>query len=476
MIKFKSIDLLDIVYFRDARLDLDWKGTTFVTGLNRNASASERRNGCGKSLLLSPLPHLAFGDPTGLSKNLARHSLLDGKDSRITWNLEADGVEWRISKARRGGRMDWSIHRDGEDVNPHTATIAEKLVADLMPFNEEEFYSLVYLDSRRPSPLLAGSAAARQSYLSNLLRINEFDRVREYVKERLDELGQAAAKRDALASTLSAEPADLKRLKSNARKGERALAKGRARLADAQERLRLRSLYEKHKDDLRRSEGFDMDEWRRMREYDKIWSMRTREELEWDAYQESVKEWTDRMAEKMRAAGWDGDRMRSNILAKWLKKETKAAQGRLDEANEERRRRRDLESERRSLSADREKAVRLLESVKVDPKGLAAQRREFAGELAQARADVDRLNESIANLEKHVDSGGSECPTCGSPLSAEQAAEQLRAAKLKLTFTPVPDALEAKLDAATEALAVWPQGEAPAVAGGQGAAGQASQA
>ena len=224
MLTFKSIQLDNVVYFDHAELDLDWHGTTFVSGINRNAKADDRRNGVGKSLLLSPLAHLAFGDPTGLSRTLSRHSLLTEKDSRIEWTLGAQDSDWTIAKQRRGKRIEWSVLRDGVDLEPRTATVAEELVAGLLPFSEEEFYSLVYLDSRRASSLLSGSSSARQNYLVGLLRIDEFDRIREYVKGQLAGMDRLGAQRDEASAMLAELPdIDPDAVRKNLKKGERLL-------------------------------------------------------------------------------------------------------------------------------------------------------------------------------------------------------------------------------------------------------------
>lgn len=158
MIEFRSIALTNIIYYRHAELDLDHAGTTVIMGLNKNSHDKDRRNGSGKSLLLSPLPHLKYSHPSAKHPRTEKHSLFARDNSRIEWSFSKEDDDFVITKSRgKTSSVKWQIAKNKEELNPRTSAIAESIIDELIPMSEEEFYSTVYLDSRRPSPILHGT-------------------------------------------------------------------------------------------------------------------------------------------------------------------------------------------------------------------------------------------------------------------------------------------------------------------------------
>ena len=154
MIEFKSISLTNIIYYKQAELNLDRSGTTVIMGLNKNSHDKDRRNGSGKSLLLSPLPHLKYSHPSAKHPRTQKHSLFVRDNSRIEWSFSKEDDHYIVSKSRgKSSTIKWQITKNGTDTNPRTAAIAESIIDELIPMSEEEFYTTVNLDSRRPSSI-----------------------------------------------------------------------------------------------------------------------------------------------------------------------------------------------------------------------------------------------------------------------------------------------------------------------------------
>ena len=193
----KKIDYIDVVYFRKASLVLDAEGTTFVTGLNRNSSKGRKSNGAGKTLLVSGVSHLRHGSPVGTAQSLHRNSLLSSPNSRMEWEIENPEGNWRFAKYRQGKAIKWDVSLNGEPLLFKTATQAEQAAAKVFDFNDEEFYSTVYLDSRRPNPVLHGTGTARQAFLSGLFRLEGYAAIKSWFVERLkDARAKEAAMRE----------------------------------------------------------------------------------------------------------------------------------------------------------------------------------------------------------------------------------------------------------------------------------------
>ena len=193
----KKVDYINVVYFRKASLVLDAEGTTFVTGLNRNSSKGRKSNGAGKTLLVSGVSHLRHGSPVGTAQSLHRNSLLSSPNSRMEWEIENHEGNWRFAKYRQGKAIKWDVSLNGEPLLFKTATQAEQAAAKVFDFNDEEFYSTVYLDSRRPNPVLHGTGTARQAFLSGLFRLEGYASIKSWFVERLkDARAKEAAMRE----------------------------------------------------------------------------------------------------------------------------------------------------------------------------------------------------------------------------------------------------------------------------------------
>ena len=184
MIRYQRISLNNIVYYKEAELNLDYTGLTVIMGLNRNATSKNRRNGTGKSLLLSPLHHLRYPNPSVKVPRTDKHHLFKANSS-IEWELSIDDDQYHLVKSANAKRtIKWKILKNGEDLKPRTATVAEGMVNELLPLTEEQFYSTVYLDSRRPSVVINGTATERQHYLSALFNLESFDGIRAYFRSK----------------------------------------------------------------------------------------------------------------------------------------------------------------------------------------------------------------------------------------------------------------------------------------------------
>ena len=456
MFVYRGHRLHKVVYFEDAHLDLDWKGTTFISGINRNARSHDRTNGVGKTLLVSPISHLAFGDPMGLPRNLSRHSLLTEPGSEIEWRLAAQGSEWVIVKRRtraKSGRIEWSMHRDGMDVKPRTSTIAEQMVADLMPFSEDEFTSLVYLDSRRQSSLLMGTATTRQTYLTGLLRVDEYGRVREYLRARHAVMKDLSIRRDELSSVVKdVNKADVAALEEELTRLRSRLDKATEEARRLKSRMVRRRLFEQHQDDLALTDGFDMARYYEVREMEKEWLLKDRQNAEYASYAKLRKQWMQELRKLLDVAGIEAKSAKA--AAKFVGDNLGELEGRVRVQTANASRRESLEEELKGLKQDSRRAGRIMRenfSSISDTDGLKIKLRgELTGALAKRRVLMERVD----HLAAHVESGDGECQVCGSRLKPARALELLEDAKRESAELPLKR-MQNKLDRLEEANVLW---------------------
>ena len=243
----ESISYHNTVYFRDVTLDLNREGITFVTGLNRNSTKGSKSNGAGKTLLVSGLSHLRHGSPVG-QPSLHRHSLLTEQDSFIKWKLHDGKDAWLFQKGRKGKSVNWIVEKNDEPMTVRTAAQAEQIAAMVFDFNDEEFYSTVYLDSRRPNSITHGSGTARQAFMSNLFRLEGYSEMRAWFTEKLKDANNKRAALDELRDSL--ENMD--------KASENDLKKSRNKLKAATERVEsLETEVSKLRNDLASRKAYD---------------------------------------------------------------------------------------------------------------------------------------------------------------------------------------------------------------------------
>lgn len=276
MLTFKSLSLNDVVYFKQSKIDLDQRGITAIIGENRNADLEGRRNGAGKSLLVSALAHLKYGDVHNSSRS-TRHSLLDQPTSSISWSIDIEDQQWLITKKRQNKVIRWSLFKNNEDQEPRTAQIAEDIINKIIPWTEEEFYTSVYLDSRRPNFLQMGTPAARHSYFTELFRLDSFEGVKKYFLNIERELDTLQIKLDTYLEQNNdlqwVEFFDKGQCLSEIEKLSNKLEDKKIKLEEHCASQRDKSNYIKYKDKLLSADKYDADRYSYLKEQEKQWTL-----------------------------------------------------------------------------------------------------------------------------------------------------------------------------------------------------------
>jgi len=204
MITFKRIELNNIVYYKKAELDLDYEGITVIRGRNYNVRKGLRRsNGSGKSLLVSAMATLLnFGSPTAntAKRGASRDLMEDG--SKLLLEVQSQDSKYVFVKSQVGKSIKFGVMQDGKDLKPRTAAIAQDEIKNIVGFTENEFFSLVYLDSRRPYLLQIGSPSQRLDFFTKLFRLDEYDTVRAYIRTAQKQLHDHRIRKETLEEEL----------------------------------------------------------------------------------------------------------------------------------------------------------------------------------------------------------------------------------------------------------------------------------
>lgn len=210
MHKITSIGLEKIVYFDEPTV-LDIRpGLTYVLGRNKQRRGLHASNASGKSLLLGILPNLLFDTHPIITKNVrsvAKQIHVKGSSSHVAWTTNKHKYVFTKSGSTT------SISRDG--VNTKTR-IARDTLKSILDFSEEEFFSTVYLDSRRSNAFQLGTSADRYQFIVNLFRLHDIDTLRKHVNSCISDLtsdgrllDQAEADIASIRSSLKSLPKDV---------------------------------------------------------------------------------------------------------------------------------------------------------------------------------------------------------------------------------------------------------------------------
>lgn len=183
MINFKELELEKVVYYKHAKLDLSYTGITNIRGRNLDAKIANRSNGAGKSLLVSPLADLCVNASPVIVKGHNKKALYS-QGSRVRVSFD----ERSIIRETKGASVKYQLEEGGRELNPRTPDLALSMIREWLPFTEEQFFSLIYIDSRRPAPLHFGTAISRLNFITSLWHLDSFDRLHKVFNRKIAEL------------------------------------------------------------------------------------------------------------------------------------------------------------------------------------------------------------------------------------------------------------------------------------------------
>lgn len=213
---YKSLTLKNVVFYKEATIDLDYKGTTVISGLNKDAGNSKRQrsNGAGKSLFWAALANIRFNSVPnpGDNKTKAKKDLFD-KDTVITLEVERDDKVFAIEKKSKGKSIEYDFRMDGKSAKTRTQSYVENKIHHLFgKASEAEFYATEYIDSRKPNMLQMGTPTQRLAFFTNLFNLDSYDNLRGVLTAKYKELKDQKIVQSEIESQLHA-------LKSSIREG-----------------------------------------------------------------------------------------------------------------------------------------------------------------------------------------------------------------------------------------------------------------
>lgn len=180
MFVFRSLEFVDDPLFGSAVLDFG-PGLTVVYGLNKTTERSRNGNAAGKSYLFSQIPEIIWETPVQGQRQ--------DRQSEGTRILHVTYRKKKYRFERKGTKL--NVYR-GNSLLFKGATDTKNWVKSL-PFTEQEFTGLYYLDSRRHHPLVMGTSAERSAYLTKFFDLDRIVHERKIIASELAELKSVRA-------------------------------------------------------------------------------------------------------------------------------------------------------------------------------------------------------------------------------------------------------------------------------------------
>lgn len=185
MLQLNSIDIKNYIIYDRATLHLD-PGVTVIRGKNLDRKSKKASNGAGKSLVPGVVPGI-FYDATPLpmkAKKNPREGFI--KDTELNLKVtDRFNNKFTIKKFFKGS-VKLDLIKNDRALKFRKKDDARKRMLKLMPLNEDQFYSLVYLDTKRSPVFQYGTDAQRHHFIESLYKLNIHDQLGEQVKKDWD--------------------------------------------------------------------------------------------------------------------------------------------------------------------------------------------------------------------------------------------------------------------------------------------------
>ncbi len=94
---------------------------------------------------------------------------------------------YTFSKHANKKTYNYKMLTNGKDSKVRTKAYTEEKIKKIFDYSEDEFYSIVFVDSRRTAKLQLGSPTQRIEFFTNLFRLNDYDSVRKIFNSKLAE-------------------------------------------------------------------------------------------------------------------------------------------------------------------------------------------------------------------------------------------------------------------------------------------------
>ena len=185
---FKTLTIQNFLSIRSVTLDLQDRGLVLIKGLNRD-NPDLNNNGSGKSSMIEALVYALYGRTLrGLKGDAVVHNI-PGKNMKIFLDIvDDDGVSYRIARYRKHStnKNKSFLFRDGVDITPKSEQDFNDYIVDLLQADYLAFTaSLLY--SAESFKFTSASDAEMKKTFDVMLGLDTFSKCLDITKVQLTE-------------------------------------------------------------------------------------------------------------------------------------------------------------------------------------------------------------------------------------------------------------------------------------------------
>lgn len=191
MIELQQLTVKNYVKYKEATLPLNRIGVTKITGKNLDSTSkltnvNDDTNAVGKTALLSAISQIIFASNplTQDVKSKAKKDVFTAGTS-IALQLKQNEKIITVEKLSKGKSTSYLMHKDKDNTNIRTKKYTEEKIRSIFGMSEDEFYTLWFISSSRPSRIQYGTAASRFQFFTNFFKLQAHDEVKKLFLARL---------------------------------------------------------------------------------------------------------------------------------------------------------------------------------------------------------------------------------------------------------------------------------------------------
>ncbi len=199
MVNYRSLHLRKAGVFKKVDFQLDVAPLTFIRGRNYDGGLNDS-NAVGKTQLWSAMPTLIEDEPLIAGGRSTIKELLPEGAIGLKFDVAGDkhDYEYWLEGTKR------SFYEDGADLKIKKQVDVKAEARRYLRCNIEQFYATQFVPSIRENKLLRGVGAERTTLFESLLGLDEYDRLREALREPLKKAREARTAVNELKAVLPA--------------------------------------------------------------------------------------------------------------------------------------------------------------------------------------------------------------------------------------------------------------------------------
>lgn len=177
-VHFTLLKIKNFLSVGDTEVKIDFKrGVNIITGDNKDKP--ERRNGCGKSVMIDAIHFAIFGDTIRPIPKANIINNITNKSAEVTleFDINEDNQFKSYKILRKLKPSKCYIYEDGNDITESTIKNTDKRISTLLKATPDLFKNCVLMSLNSTLPFMAQSKQEKKKFIEGLLNLGVFSQM-----------------------------------------------------------------------------------------------------------------------------------------------------------------------------------------------------------------------------------------------------------------------------------------------------------